>query len=193
MKKLLAILAILSISLGMYAEHMTFKGIPIDGSVSDFSTQLEKKGYTFSHFDEEQGYYYYDGIFAGYNNCEIALGFNQNTKQMFAVHVLFPKTSEWGTLKAQYDNLKQMLTKKYGAPSEVNEPIDDDLSEYRKLEKLKEIKESHSYHCKFTTSNGDILLYMWNYTFIFDLYYCIIRYSDKENRENFYKSAMDDL
>ena len=50
MRKLIVLLAFMVITLTSYAqsgsEHLTFKGIPIEGSMTEFCQKLKNKGFT---------------------------------------------------------------------------------------------------------------------------------------------------
>jgi len=89
------------------ASHLAFKGVPINGSLSDFTAKLVNAGYT------RTGSNTLTGSFAGYNNCTLTV-YGDNPVQR--VSVAFPVISNWDKLEASYDALQAMLTQKYGEP-----------------------------------------------------------------------------
>ena len=51
-------------------QHLTFKGIPIDGTPEEFGRKLEAEGFEYNY--KIQGLYWYKGgSFAGYSDCEL--------------------------------------------------------------------------------------------------------------------------
>ncbi len=118
-------------------QHLKFKGIPIDGTPSEFGSKLQNAGFSYSYKDE--GTYYYNGSFAGYDNCKIIVKSAGNL--VYEVVAIFPKDYSWAHLHNKYSSLKEMLTSKYGTPEckEVfeNTPsyvnINDDNNKYREV------------------------------------------------------------
>lgn len=91
-------------------DHLTFKGIEIDGEVSEFVKKLEAKGYTtFVEIDKAA---ILTGEFAGENAKIFVLGGKDEKVWKIAVH--FEKKSTWNDLKLSYISYKEALTKKYG-------------------------------------------------------------------------------
>jgi len=89
------------------AGHLAFRGVPINGSLSNFMSKLASVGYT------KTGSNTLSGKFAGYDNCTLTV-YGDNPVQR--VSVAFPVISNWNKLEAAYDALKDMLTEKYGEP-----------------------------------------------------------------------------
>lgn len=89
------------------SSHLAFKGVPINGSLSDFTKKLANAGYT------RTGSNTLTGSFAGYDDCTITV-YGDNPVQR--VSVAFPVISNWNKLEASYDALQAMLTQKYGEP-----------------------------------------------------------------------------
>ena len=92
--------------------HLKFKGIPIDGTPSEFGTKLKEAG--FFYVEIIDGTRWYNGPFAGYNNCDVAVKANNNL--VYEVVVIFPKDYSWSQLYNTYSSLKDMLSTKYGKP-----------------------------------------------------------------------------
>lgn len=93
---------------------LSFKGIPMSGSLSAFQSELVKLGYT------KAGGGAYTGDFAGYSGCKIT-PYGSNPVQ--EVRVDFPVISDWDALEKAYDSLQASLTQKYGI-----EPVTTDGS-----------------------------------------------------------------
>lgn len=89
---------------------LTFKGIPMTGSLSAFGSALVKAGF------KNAGNGTYTGNFAGYDGCKVTPSGNPVQE----VRIDFPVISDWDALEKAYDNLQADLTKKYGMEPIVN-------------------------------------------------------------------------
>ena len=89
---------------------LTFKGIPMTGSLSAFGSALVKAGF------KNAGNGTYTGDFAGYSGCKVTPSGNPVQE----VRVDFPVISDWDALEKAYDNLQVDLTRKYGIDPVVN-------------------------------------------------------------------------
>lgn len=89
---------------------LTFKGIPLTGSLSAFGSELVKAGF------RNAGNGTYTGDFAGYSGCKVTPTGNPVQE----VRVDFPVISDWDALEKAYDNLQADLTRKYGIDPVVN-------------------------------------------------------------------------
>lgn len=91
---------------------LTFKGIPITGSLSSFGNELVKAGFKKSLEGP------YVGDFAGYSGCKVTpVGSNPVQE----VRVDFPVISDWDALEKAYDSLQASLTQKYGIEPKTSE------------------------------------------------------------------------
>lgn len=175
------------------SEHLTFKGVPIDGSLNSFVEKMKQKGFTFITILEDVAIM--EGSFSGYNDCTIQIFSTKQKTSVYNVGVTFPKTEKWGILSSNYFSLKDMLTTKYGEPSDCTEtfdaytqPRDDQMKMlYTKTDKCK-------YETVFTTSKGVIKLFIAHiqvdYT---DYCYVSMVYTDFENYKGNRSEAIDDL
>ena len=110
MKKLLLSLLIGFTAITCFAqEHLTFKGIPIDGSLSKFAGELRLKGFKYS--GETQGYPFFKGSFAGMKDCLVIVLYDDNG--VYEVLASSNGYSSWDVVKAQYNKLKEALGDKY--------------------------------------------------------------------------------
>ena len=84
---------------------LSFKGIPMSGSLSAFGTELVKAGF------KNAGSGTYTGDFAGYGGCKVTPSGSNPVRE---VRVDFPVISDWDALEKAYDSLQASLTQKYG-------------------------------------------------------------------------------
>ena len=113
MKKIIFTLITLCFALNSFAqEHLTFKGIPIEGSLSSFCQKLKSKGLT--HMGTDQNVTFFTGDFTG-RNATICVVAGDNGKDVFSV-VVFDTSGEWNTLINTYNYYKDLYTRKYGEP-----------------------------------------------------------------------------
>lgn len=99
------------------SEHMTFKGIPIDGTFKEFTTQLKQKGFV----QDEEYPEMFHGSFAGYNGCKVIVSSDKDIDVVGSIGVILPITKDWNTISNQYYSLKEGLTEKYGKPIKEKE------------------------------------------------------------------------
>ena len=83
---------------------LTFKGIPMSGTLSAFGSELVKAGF------RSAGNGTYTGDFAGYSGCKVT----PSGSPVQEVRVDFPVISDWDALEKAYDSLQASLTQKYG-------------------------------------------------------------------------------
>ena len=118
MKKLIVSFVLILIALTLYAqnysEHLTFKGIPIEGNMTEFCRKLESKGYT--SIGNENNITLFTGEFTG-QNATVGVVATDDGKSVSAVAVLFDSSGEWNTLVNTYNYYKDLYTRKYGNPT----------------------------------------------------------------------------
>lgn len=169
-------------------EHMKFKGIPIDGSLADFTNQMKQKG--FIYFGAEDGIAAFTGEFASYKDCTIEVLSSQSTKTVSKVGVFFPKCDTWAQLYGNYSQIKELLIIKYGEPAESTEMFQSFVSD----DDNSRIFEAEMNRCKYNstweTEKGTIRLEIANDNFTC---YVALHYWDKINTKAVRNSALDDL
>lgn len=165
MKKFILTLLCLSIVSFAFAQtndnsetnaHLTFKGIPIDGTPASFGSKLKANGFRYDM--ELDGTIWYKGSFAGYYDCQVAVKSNNNL--VYEIVVLFPKSYSWSHLYNTYTSLKDMLTTKYGEPSSSREEFINTPS-YMNIEddndKFYEVKNDRClYYSNFVCLKGGL-------------------------------------
>lgn len=156
MKKilLLAIGIILAISMSAQNSHLTFKGVPIDGSLNEFVNKMKAAGFT--HTGTSNGTATLRGDFAGYKNCFIFVRTLMPDFLVYEIAVAFPYRSYWYEAESDYKNLKEMLTQKYGAPIKVKEEFGSYTSDDSKFYRLRDYEGF--YYCIFEAPNGRLAL-----------------------------------
>ena len=126
MRRLISLFAFMIITLTSYAqtnsEHLTFKGIPIEGSMNTFCQKLKAKGFT--SIGRENNLALFTGNFTG-QDATIGVKATDDGKNVFAITVIFDSSGEWNTLIDTYNYYKDLYTRKYGKPTiskEKNQP-----------------------------------------------------------------------
>ena len=96
MKKIILTFALFFVTAQLVAqEHLSFKGIPIEGSMTEFCQKLKTKGFT--SLGRENNISLFTGDFTG-RNATIGVTATDDGKNVFAVVVLFDSSEEWKTL-----------------------------------------------------------------------------------------------
>lgn len=126
MKKLLfiAMMCLMSAFTLAQTKHVQFKGIPVDGTLSSFVSQLKNQGFTY--LGEEDGVALLSGKFAGYSDCTIAVVSTKGT--VWKVVVLFSETESWDAIVNQYNEFKQSFELKYNSKPQSVEELQDTYS-----------------------------------------------------------------
>jgi len=132
MKTKLLTIIILLISVKGYAQnpktdHLSFKGVPIDGSLADYVSKMKQNG--FDHLGTEGETAGLKGDFAGYKDCVVDVSTLRQKDLVHKIVVVFPAKDTWATLFENYRNLKEMLTEKYGKPTDVVEKFGGQYSQ----------------------------------------------------------------
>lgn len=176
------------------SEHLTFKGVPIDGTLNEYVAKMENAG--FSHIDTKDGVAILSGEFAGYKDCMIGVMTFQKCDLVHEIRILFPRQNTWKGLDFDYNRLKSMLSKKYGKPDEcvekfVNTPRYLNMNDEN--DKMREVENNHCiYYSVFKIKNGNISLFI-EYDGVFGGCRVKLWYSDKINSKAFEEAAIDDL
>ena len=174
------------------SEHLTFKGVPIDGTLDEYVSKMKKSG--FSLIGTEDGIALLNGDFAGYKDCTVGVTTLKQKDLVHKIAVIFPDKKTWSTLSGNYFDLKQMLTEKYGKPSDVVEkfdvqsfqlPLDDN-------DKMHQVKmDNCKYYSIWETDKGEIQLSI-DHSGVTS---CFVKlaYFDKINSAKIKAKAIDDL
>ncbi|MCX2679378.1 hypothetical protein OOZ15_05430 [Galbibacter sp. EGI 63066] len=172
------------------SEHLTFKGVPIDGTLNEYVSKIKQSG--FKHLGTEDKTAILNGDFAGYKDCYVGVSTLTQKDLVHKIAVIFPERETWSTLSGNYFELKELLTEKYGEPKNVvekfdsyPEPRDDETKMYRvKFDNCK-------YYSVWQTDKGEIQLSIDHESVV----RCFVRlgYFDKINGKIIKAKAIDDL
>lgn len=169
--------------------HLTFKGVPIDGTLKNFVRRMEKAG--FYHDGDKGGAAILTGDFAGHKGCTVTVSTLDQKDLVSNITVWFPPRETWGDLSGDYFSLKKLLTKKYGKPSASQEKfqndfLDDDGSRMRHV-----TFDECKYKSTFKTPKGTIILSIAHQGS--NACYVELRYFDKINSGIITNEALKDL
>lgn len=171
-------------------EHLTFKGVPIDGTLDEYVSKMKKSG--FSHLGTEDGTALLNGDFAGYKDCYVGVSTLKQKDLVHKIAVIFPDKDTWSNLSGNYFDLKQMLTEKYGKPSDVVEKFDGYSQPRDDEDKMYKVKfDNCKYYSIWETDKGEIQLSIDHNS----VTRCFVKlgYFDKINSAKIKAKAIDDL
>ena len=172
------------------SEHLTFKGVPIDGTLDEYVEKMKQAGFTY--IVTQDGTAILQGDFAGFKGCTIGVTTLKATNKVNTIGVIFPKQNDWASLESNYAHLKSMLTEKYGEPSDCVETFQGYGSPQTDNDKLHKLQlDECTWYTIYSTSKGDIQLSIENQNVM--SCYVLLRYFDKINTDAVRKQAMDDL
>ena len=194
MKKIITSLILAFVAMSSFAQiqsstHLTFKGVPIDGTLNEYVSKMKQTGFT--HTATEDGVAMLTGDFAAYKNCIVGVATLKQKDLVSKITVIFPESDTWSLLSSNYFSLKEMLTEKYGKPSECVEKFqsnygpDDDNSKMHEV-----IMNRCKYYTTYETEKGSIQLSIENNDMTS---YVMLAYYDKINSEIIKAKARDDL
>lgn len=195
MKKVILLLVSALMALGVYAQsnnsaHLTFKGVPIDGTLNEYVAKMGQKGFT--HIGTEDGIAVLQGDFAAYKNCMVTVSTLKKKDVVSTIAVIFPERDTWSGLAGNYFALKEMLTEKYGTYSECVEKFDTYSEPSDDRDRMYHVKSDRcKYYTIFETPKGSIELSI-SHDDVTSCYVVLI-YRDKINGAAIKAAAMDDL
>lgn len=116
MRKLLVVtLALIFAGINIMAqEHISFMGIPINGSKTEFCKKLKTKGFTETTVEDV-----FSGKFTGQPTTIVLASYDGTN--IAAVGVYFDASGEWNTLVSTYNHYKDLYILKYGEPFNCEE------------------------------------------------------------------------
>lgn len=172
----------------MAQEHLSFKGIPIEGSMTTFCQKLKAKGFT--SIGRDNNITLFTGDFTG-RKATVGVTATDDGKNVFAVIVFFDPSGEWNTLVNTYDYYKDLYTRKYGEPtiSKENNPARSDSN----TALMAEVHQGTVvYGSAWEVTGGDIQLSIEKTSGIYKGM-VMIRYRDSQNVEAKIKNDLDDI
>lgn len=194
MKKFILSLTVVLLSLTSFAQaespHLSFKGVPIDGTLNEYVQKMRKKGFT--TLGTEDGVAILKGEFASYKGCVVGVYTLKQKDLVSTIRVVFPQCETWALLSNNYFTLKDMLMEKYGKPADEMEEFQ---SRYEPRDDSYKLANVRLGRCKFMTvfetPKGQIILSI-DHTNEMD---CFVKlsYFDKINGDVVRSQAIDDL
>lgn len=97
-------------------KHLTFRDVPIDGSLRAFTSRIEKKGFTLVYTSADKSGAALTGKFIG-KDVTLIVVTSAKTNTVWKVAVDFEDQMSWYSLRSDYRDLKNSLTVKYGSPT----------------------------------------------------------------------------
>lgn len=189
MKKFLAAVTLLfAVTNIMAQEHLSFKGIPIEGSMTAFCQKLKAKGFT--SIGRDNNITLFTGDFTG-RKATVGVTASDDGKNVFAVALFFDPSEEWNTLVNTYDYYKDLYTRKYGDPtiSKENNPAHSDSN----TALMAEVHEGRAvYGSLWEVEGGEIQLSIEKSSGVYEGI-VMIRYRDSQNIETKIQNDLDDI
>ncbi len=180
-----------SFSLVAQSNHMTFKGVPIDGSLDAYVKSMQKAGFTY--LGKDDGIAILTGDFAGFRNCKVGVVTLKSLDLVNRISVLFDSQDKWADVYSVYSQLKEMLSTKYGEPSQCVEEFQGYTQPRDDNAKMHELNMDRCvYSTVFSVNTGDIELEIINQGFGNGAA-VRLSYWDKINTASVQQKAMDDL
>ena len=188
MKKALSNFIVCFFAISCFAqEHLSFKGIPMTGSMTEFCRKLSEKGFT--KISRDNNITIFKGDFTG-RKATVGVGATEDGKNVHAVVVFFEETENWKTLVNTYDYYKDIYTRKYGIPyasKEYNPSIQDD-----NFSKMLELLQGNViYESTWYVTGGRISIYIDKYDNLSGK--VVITYLDSQNVETKIQQDIDDI
>lgn len=172
------------------SDHLSFKGVPITGTLKEYVSKMTQNGFT--HIQTENGTAILRGDFAGYKDCTVGVSTLKQKDFVHKIIVTFYVQDSWSELSTNYFELKEMLTVKYGKPSDVVEKFDGDSQPNKDIDRMDEVRfDNCKYYSVWQTDKGVIQLSIDHNSVIS----CFVKllYFDKINSLKIKAKAMDDL
>lgn len=189
MKKALSIIIACCVAISCFAqEHLSFKGIPITGSMTEFCKKLSQKGFT--KIGSRGNINMFSGNFTG-RNSTVGVGATDDGKSVYSVVVLFDASDEWNVLVNTYDYYKEIYTRKYGKPSfcKENNPAHSDSN----IALMAEVHQGTVvWASQWQPTGGTIELSIEKAEGVYEGM-VVIRYRDAQNVEEKMQRDIDDI
>ena len=192
MKKVLILLAILMVGLTSFAQtdaHLTFKGVPIDGTLDNFVKELVQKDFTLDKSSDTEAKLH--GTFAGYSNCKLEVFTLKQKDLVSSVSVFFTSYKTWEDLYKVYSDLRGLLDVKYGGPTYFERGFfpADPLNNGVRMSYV--IAKQCRYKTDYKLPKGDINLFITHDNMYGPV--VVLKYSDKLNSGISRAQALEDL
>ena len=189
MRRILSIIAIalFTFTVGAFAQqnnHFQFKGIPIDGSLTNFGRELAKQGFV------EVANNTYKGKFLR-NEAIVAL-VGDDDNMIWRVAAIMPSTDTWSILESSYNGYVELYTQKYGKPSKSGKNFLDYTGNGSALKMIAIDKGECNYYAIWNLPQGSIEVRIVKGSKYLEGTVRII-YTDKANKEDVRKSDLSEI
>lgn len=186
-KHLLTLLLCCFAICGFAQEHLSFKGIPIEGSMTAFCQKLKAKGFT--QMGRDNNITMFTGDFTG-RQATVGVGATDDGNSVHSVVVIFDESREWNTLVKTYDYYKELYTRKYGNPSACRENNPSHSDSNTML--MHELSQGTvTYASVWTVTGGTIEMSIEKSGYSNGV--VIIRYRDAQNVETKIQKDLEDI
>lgn len=170
--------------------HLVFKGVPINGTLNEYVAKMKQNGFTL--VGTEDGVAMLRGDFAGYKDCIVGVATLKQKDLVSKITVIFPERDTWSSLSGNYFSLKEMLTEKYGKPSDVEEKFQSYSQPRDDNSRMHEVgMDRCKYSTTYKTEKGSIKLSIDHDSFSSS--FVRLSYYDKINSDIIKSKAIDDL
>lgn len=187
-KKIISLIGCLFFALTIFAQgHLTFKGIPMTGSMTSFCTQMNSKGFRLIQSDGSAKLF--KGKFTG-REVEVIVGATDDGKNVHSIVVIVNESKEWSSLNDTYSYYKKIYTMKYGEPSACVEDKSS-MGEMDNAYMLELQQGGFTYASGWTVEGGDIELSIEKSGTLQGV--VLIRYLDKQNIKAKIQKDLDDI
>lgn len=169
-------------------KHQKFNNIPINGEISEIIPQLEEKG--FKHLRTKNGIASFHGNLSGYRDIKVYAISLLKENCVYRICAVFGPSVDWDAIENCYNDLKVVLSIKYGKPKRVIEEISSDKQ--TKSSKFKAlINNNCNYVSTFITNEGNINLTIDKYKK--DKGAVFLYYDDKINSKKAKEELVENL
>ncbi len=190
MKKILITLTVLLLATIdiMAQEHLSFKGIPIEGSMTAFCQKLKAEG--FVPAGREGNAAAFTGDFTG-RDAIVCVFATEDGGNVYGVYINFDPSKEWNTLFYTYHQYKDLYTRKYGAPT-VSKEINPAHSDSNIALMAEVYDGTAEYISVWNVPGGDISLSIQKTSGFYEGM-VVITYRDAQNREAKIQENLGDI
>lgn len=183
MKRTFFILLLCTVSLISSAQHMKFLGIPLDGTITNFTTKLQAKGFFIDPDNNklDSGCRMFQGHFYG-KTATIYIYYDATTKIVYRGKALI-EDSDYDRLKNLYDEISSSIDGKY-----LGRHKEDTYKGYPSVSYQIDLQTSADYY------EGNIdLFFTDNGLTYYKLFYLHVDYYDGANLQKHEHSIKDDI
>lgn len=169
-------------------EHFSFKGIPIDGTMSDFQSSAEKKG--FIALKKTPRTVLLFGDYAG-RQCRVLVESLPHQDCVWGLTAYLPSCDNWQSLYDTYQSFKKELTSLYGTPVNCVETFlgGESTDNTKKFQDVN--TDKCMYKSVFESETGQVDLVIWHDSE--NGCYVLVSYIDTENSKKQEMSISDNL